>query len=618
MLRSYGLKKNGIFSFGVVGFALYGESITAPILNPVSVPGNNAFVINWDAVTDAIGYYVDVATDALFSNILPGYDNLDLGNVVTTTISGLDPDTTYYYQLRAYTTNQTSDNSETGTATTIPALLLTARGIGTGVGYFNVSVSSAVTISVNGDAKLYTDAAGTLGESTSRVLSGPGNTTVYIRLATGTADLMFSDCSKVTQFGSVTTPSSGSPAYSYNTISVNPANVPSLNFMNLNFPNLTEISLFYGNLNVSPFVLADMPSTLTKIIAGGSGTMTGTLSDLPPNITVCGLNQDNTISGNINVLPSSLTQFSIGGQTTISGDVQYLPSGLTYLSIAGNNTVTGDISALPSGLTILSIVGQNTLSGDITSLPSGLLQCTIAGQNTVHGDIADFPTTLTNLNIGGNNTITGTLNDWPAAGCNSIVMSGNNTVTGGFANLPTNLYNLTMTGNFNTINGDIADLGSNVGQFEVGGQNTVSGNLADLAMATLYTFNLTGNNTVTGDLANLPATTYAFTCSGLNTIYGDIASIPATLYSLSLSGRNTVSDYSGKVWSLTGYQIIVIPFSGGLSDSEVDQLLIDIDGSTFSGSFKHVSLLGTNAARTVASNIAVLSLQAKGVTVTTN
>lgn len=86
-------------------------------------------------------------------------------------------------------------------------------------------------------------------------------------------------------------------------------------------------------------------------------------------------------------------------------------------------------------------------------------------------------------------------------------------------------------------------------------------------------------------------------------------------------GSNTISDYTTSTWTQTSFNHYeVTPAAGsGLSSSEVDQLLIDMDtGITWSGSGKMLWLAGNNAARTSASDAAVTSLQGKGVTVTTN
>lgn len=62
----------------------------------------NGFNANWNATAGAAGYFLDVATDANFTNWVSGYANRDVGNVVTFPVSGLSSGETYYYRIRGY------------------------------------------------------------------------------------------------------------------------------------------------------------------------------------------------------------------------------------------------------------------------------------------------------------------------------------------------------------------------------------------------------------------------------------------------------------------------------------------------------------------------------------
>jgi hypothetical protein len=70
-----------------------------------------SFTANWNSLGVAAGYRLDVATDPGFVNYVPGYQNLDVGNVTNRNVSGLTPNTNYYYRVRAYNGNGTSPNS---------------------------------------------------------------------------------------------------------------------------------------------------------------------------------------------------------------------------------------------------------------------------------------------------------------------------------------------------------------------------------------------------------------------------------------------------------------------------------------------------------------------------
>jgi hypothetical protein len=71
----------------------------------------SSFTANWSTVAGATGYRLDVATNNSFTNFVPGYQNLDVGNTTNRNVSPLAANTFYYYRLRAYNGNGTSPNS---------------------------------------------------------------------------------------------------------------------------------------------------------------------------------------------------------------------------------------------------------------------------------------------------------------------------------------------------------------------------------------------------------------------------------------------------------------------------------------------------------------------------
>jgi len=84
---------------------MYAYQIWAPMpLNPTNIT-QTGFTANWTAPISATKYYFQLATDANFTNIVPGYDNLDVGLTLSRNISGLSNGYTYYYRLRSYFTS---------------------------------------------------------------------------------------------------------------------------------------------------------------------------------------------------------------------------------------------------------------------------------------------------------------------------------------------------------------------------------------------------------------------------------------------------------------------------------------------------------------------------------
>ncbi len=147
----------------------------------------------------------------------------------------------------------------------------------------------------------------------------------------------------------------------------------------------------------------------------------------------------------------------------------------------------------------------------------------------------------------------------------------------------------------------------------------VSGNIADApgGLTNLYLF---GSNTLSGNIADAPGGLTNLYVAGSNTLSGNIADAPGGLTNLAVFGSNTLSDYAaGRVWANNMRQLYLRQATGyGLNTSEVDNLLIDLSNVSTWSTEKVVNIAGNNASRSSASDSAVLTLQGKGVTVTTN
>lgn len=92
--------------------------LDAPVATYATRTTTSEFNANWNAVTGATGYKIDISTSTNFSSYINGYDNYDVGNVTSYKISNLNSNVTYYYRVRAYNVNGTSSNSNTATGIT--------------------------------------------------------------------------------------------------------------------------------------------------------------------------------------------------------------------------------------------------------------------------------------------------------------------------------------------------------------------------------------------------------------------------------------------------------------------------------------------------------------------
>ena len=83
------------------------------------------FMATWGEMSGATGYRLDVSTDSSFSSFVSGFQNLDVGNVTSKTVSGLSANTTYYYRVCAYNGAGTGPGSNVIAVNTSPTTVVT-------------------------------------------------------------------------------------------------------------------------------------------------------------------------------------------------------------------------------------------------------------------------------------------------------------------------------------------------------------------------------------------------------------------------------------------------------------------------------------------------------------
>ncbi|MCB5284104.1 MAG: lamin tail domain-containing protein [Candidatus Cloacimonetes bacterium] len=88
----------------------WGKDVTLVRKSTITMPTASYSIDDWDVydvnTLDYLGYHLMGSI-----NYVTGYQNLDVGNVTTYPVTELTAGTTYYYVVRAYNSNGTSDNS---------------------------------------------------------------------------------------------------------------------------------------------------------------------------------------------------------------------------------------------------------------------------------------------------------------------------------------------------------------------------------------------------------------------------------------------------------------------------------------------------------------------------
>ena len=93
----------------------------APVVLSASGVQQRQFTANWEMVSGAERYLIDVSADSSFENIITIYDSFDAGNSTSLTIeNGIEPGKRYLYRVRAAISDLIGANSEPAQAFTFP------------------------------------------------------------------------------------------------------------------------------------------------------------------------------------------------------------------------------------------------------------------------------------------------------------------------------------------------------------------------------------------------------------------------------------------------------------------------------------------------------------------
>ena len=92
----------------------------APVALAASNVQTRQFDANWEMVSGADYYLIDISTDSSFTNLVEPYSAYDVGNVTTFRVQDISPGTTYLYRVRAVSDGLIGAKSQLIQTTTFP------------------------------------------------------------------------------------------------------------------------------------------------------------------------------------------------------------------------------------------------------------------------------------------------------------------------------------------------------------------------------------------------------------------------------------------------------------------------------------------------------------------
>ena len=262
-------------------------------------------------------------------------------------------------------------------------LLIPLAATGTGAGVFTLRLYSTVTSTayISGIGRFYTDAAGTLGEATSRTLTANALTTLYVRLSSGSAYVLVDNASAIPCFGS---PTHGGIHYAF----TEATNAPKINGMDISYLKYATAIRINTNLNLS--VIKGSVAGLTALtylnLVGNLLTCSGSLAGLT-RLTYLYLNGSLlTCSGSVKELLKKLTTWYINGSglSIYYETPDYFPPTIDryYLASAAITSSMADQIFIDLAASSVMASGSNKLLA-IPSPGGAVTSASLAARNTM-------------------------------------------------------------------------------------------------------------------------------------------------------------------------------------------------------------------------------------------
>ena len=256
---------------------------------------------------------------------------------------GLSAGTRYYFYIVAYKGTHESPASNTANDWTAIKMVLTATGTGAGVStvrfWFN---ATNVIVTLDGNGKWYSDAAGTLNESTSYTFVAGALRTRYLKVTAGTSNMIIFAKNNWLRWGDDT-----ADGWTSGT------NAPSIAC------TLTGITLTQLRMTGTSVVTGALPTGLTYLWLYGASIAWTYNGALPTVLTSLYLNGNSIAWTYEGALPTGLTFVLLQGTSIAWTYNGALPTGLTYLWLYGASIAWTYNGALPTGLTYLYLLGAS-------------------------------------------------------------------------------------------------------------------------------------------------------------------------------------------------------------------------------------------------------------------
>ncbi len=352
----------------------------APIATAATSVVSTGFMANWNAVTGATGYRLDVATDAAFTQMHEIYDNFAVSGTSQFCDIDILQNTVYYYRVRAEVGSSTSNNSNVINLTTpnpVPATVVTTQILPADITVATATAGGNVT----NDGQATVTARGTVYATTANPTTASSVTTNGTGAGIFTSSLSGLSPNMQYYYRAYATNSTGTTygdEYSFWTH----ANTPGA-------PTVSNPGLF--SLDVALDVNGNPAGTLYAIVIEGGGyendyvTATGSVTTTPVWQTAA---QWGALI-NVDVLqPNTAYTFSVSAQNGAGVQTPWSTTGTgTTSALAGPTTltlITNTIDFEPACLSTNPEGAIGTLVFDATNLSGqgiGLGDVMVSGPN---------------------------------------------------------------------------------------------------------------------------------------------------------------------------------------------------------------------------------------------